>query len=193
VKRLGYCTGYSYLIEWVANGGQKTAVSITNAGAVTPAGTTVTASIVQNGGVFYNPLPGDMTRTYHTVPQVEVFVGGYPSLCSGNDTCDFQWLTSQTPTISSVVQSGMSVVITGTGFSTTLSSNNVTIGTIGSCVLSAATATSITCTINNAPSGNYSVEVNVYGKGLASASGNFTVSVPLQITSILPITGGAGE
>jgi len=70
VTRLGYCTGYSYLIEWVANGGQKTAISIANAGSVTPAGTTVTASIVQHGGVLYSPLPGDITRTYHTVPQV---------------------------------------------------------------------------------------------------------------------------
>ncbi len=70
VTRLRDCTGYSYLIEWVANGGQKTAISIANAGAVTPAGTVVVASIVQQGGVLYNPLPGDMTRTYHTVPQV---------------------------------------------------------------------------------------------------------------------------
>ncbi|CAF4425026.1 unnamed protein product, partial [Adineta steineri] len=110
VTRLGYCTGYSYLIEWIANGGQKTDISIANAGSVAPVGTTVTASVVQHGGVLYSPLPGDLTRTYHTVPQVEVFVGGYPSLCSDN-TCDFQWLSSQTPTISSVTQNGMSLTI----------------------------------------------------------------------------------
>ncbi len=67
------CTGYLYSIEWVANGGQKTAISIANTGSVTPVGTTVTASIVQQGGVLYSPLPGDMTRTYHTVPQVRIF------------------------------------------------------------------------------------------------------------------------
>ncbi len=67
------CTGYSYSIEWVANGGQHTAISITNAGSVTPNGTTVTASVVQQGGVLYSPLPGDMTRTYNTVPQVRIF------------------------------------------------------------------------------------------------------------------------
>jgi len=72
VTRLRDCTGYSYLVEWVANGGQKTAISITNTVTVTPAGTVVTASIVQQGGVLYNPLPGDMTRTYNTVPQVRI-------------------------------------------------------------------------------------------------------------------------
>ncbi|CAF4739680.1 unnamed protein product, partial [Rotaria magnacalcarata] len=59
-----------------------------------PAGTTVTPSIVQSGGVLFKPLSGDMTRTYQTNPQVEVFVGGYPSECIGTGTCDFQWLSS---------------------------------------------------------------------------------------------------
>ena len=122
-----------------------------------------------------------------------MIVGGYPSLCTGNNTCDFQWLVSQTPSISSVTQSGMSVMITGTGFSTTLSSNNVTIGTTGSCIVTAATTTSIACTISNAPSGIYTVGVNVDGKGLASTSGSITVTIPLQITSISPTQGGAGR
>ncbi|CAF1377186.1 unnamed protein product, partial [Adineta steineri] len=191
VTRLGYCTGYSYLIEWIANGGQKTDISITNAGSVAPVGTTVTASVVQHGGVLYSPLPGDLTCTYHTVPQVEVFVGGYPSLCSDN-TCDFQWLSSQTPTISSVTQNGMSLTITGTGFSTILSSNTVLIGTSGSCTVLSATTTSISCTISNAPSGIYTVGINVTGKGYALESTSFTVTIPLQITSISPSSGGAG-
>ena len=64
------CTGYSYTIEWVANGGAKTAISITNAGSVTPVGTTVNAVRVQPGGAVFKPLSGDMTRTYQTNPQV---------------------------------------------------------------------------------------------------------------------------
>jgi plastocyanin len=192
VTRTGYCTGYSYLIEWIANGGQKTDISIANASNVTPSGTTVTASVVQHGGVLYNPLPGDITRTYHTVPQVEVYVGGYPSLCSGNDTCDFQWLSSQTPSISTVTQNGMTLLIVGTGFSTTLTSNTVLIGTSALCTVTSATATSINCIIGNAPSGNYTVGVNVTDKGYASTSANFIITIPLQITSISPTEGGAG-
>ncbi|CAF0819146.1 unnamed protein product [Rotaria sp. Silwood1] len=192
VKRLGDCTGYSYIIEWITNGGQKSAISITNTGSVAPSGTTVTASRVQSGGVLFKPLSGDMTRTYQTNPQVEVLVGGYPSQCSGANTCDFQWLSSQTPTVSSIVQSSMTLTITGTGFSTTTSSNKVIIGTSGSCTVTSATTTSLVCTIASAPSGNYSVQVNVAGQGLASGTSSFTVNVPLQITSISPTQGGAG-
>jgi hypothetical protein len=71
VQRTGDCTGYSYTIEWVANGGEKPAISIANTGSVLPAGTTVVASVVQPGGVVYQPLSGDLTRTYQTNPQVE--------------------------------------------------------------------------------------------------------------------------
>ncbi len=69
VTRSRDCTGYLYTIEWVANGGQKPAISIANV-AVTPSNASVTASIVQQGGVLYSPLPGDMTRTYNINPQV---------------------------------------------------------------------------------------------------------------------------
>lgn len=72
VNRLHDCTGYSYTIEWIAKGGQKTPISITNSGSVSPSGTTVAASIVQSGGVLFKPLTGDMTRLYQTIPQVKM-------------------------------------------------------------------------------------------------------------------------
>ncbi len=124
--------------------------------------------------------------------KVEVLVGGYPSLCVGNSTCDFQWLTSQTPSISSIAQSGMTVAITGTGFSTIASENTVLIGSSGSCIVTAASTTSITCTIGNAPSGSYSLNANVIGKGLATNTASFSVNIPLQITSFSPNAGGGG-
>jgi hypothetical protein len=71
VQRLGDCTGYSYTIEWIANGGQKPSITITNPIGVTPAGTTVTATDVQSGGVLFQPLSGDLTRIYNTYPQVK--------------------------------------------------------------------------------------------------------------------------
>ncbi|CAF3637436.1 unnamed protein product [Rotaria sp. Silwood1] len=192
VKRLRDCTGYSYIIEWIANGGQKSTISITNTGSVLPAGTTVTASRVQSGGVLFKPLSGDMTRTYQTNPQVEVFVGGYPSQCLGTSTCDFQWLSSQTPSVSAVSQSSMTLTITGTGFSTTTTSNKVIIGTSGSCTVTSATTTQLVCIISMAPSGTYNIQINVDGKGLATGTSSFSVTIPLQVTSISPIQGGAG-
>lgn len=124
--------------------------------------------------------------------KVEVFVGGYPSKCSATTTCDFQWLSSQTPTVSSVSQTGMTLTISGTGFSTTASDNKVIIGTSGSCHVTTATTTQLVCTIDTAPFGNYSIQVNVDQKGLASGTSSSSVTIPLQVTSISPIQGGAG-
>lgn len=87
----------------------------------------------------------------------------------------------------------MVLTITGTGFSTTLGSNNVLIGSSVQCNVTSATSTSITCTIGNAPAGNYSVTVNIAGKGLASVSSAFLATIPLQITSFSPSQGGAGK
>ena len=121
-----------------------------------------------------------------------MFVGGYPSQCLGNNTCDFQWLSSQTPTVTSITQSGMTLTIAGTGFSTTASSNAVIIGTSGICTVTSATTTSLTCTIAAAPAGNYTVQVNVANKGLATGTSSFSVNIALQVTAIFPIQGGAG-
>jgi hypothetical protein len=128
----------------------------------------------------------------HDLLKVEVLVGGYPSQCVGNGTCDFQWLISQTPSISSIAQSGMTVTITGTGFSATPSENTVLIGLTGSCIVTAASTTSITCVIGNAPSGSYSLNVNVIGKGLATNTASFSINIPLQIISFSPNQGGGG-
>jgi hypothetical protein len=86
----------------------------------------------------------------------------------------------------------MTLTITGTGFSTTPSSNNVTIGISGTCDVTSASATSLTCTISAAPTGTYGVQVSVADKGLAIGTSGFSVTIPLQITSISPTTGGAG-
>ncbi|CAF4972156.1 unnamed protein product, partial [Rotaria socialis] len=59
VTRTGDCSGYSYTIEWITNSGQKSPISITNTASILPAGTTVTPSIVQSGGVLFKPLSGD--------------------------------------------------------------------------------------------------------------------------------------
>lgn len=134
-----------------------------------------------------------MTRTYHKNPQVEVFVGGYPSNCTSNDACDFQWLTSQTPSVTSITQNGMVLTIAGTGFSAAQSENTITIGTEGSCTASSASTVSLTCTVAAAPSGVYTVQIYVANKGIATGTSTLTVTIPLQITSFVPTEGGAGQ
>ena len=54
----------------------------------------------QDGGVFIEPIPGDMLRTAHTIPQVTVKVNNIPSRCDGD--CGFEWLQESTPTITAI-------------------------------------------------------------------------------------------
>jgi hypothetical protein len=70
IQRSGDCTGYSYTLEWLVNGGAKSLLTVTNTNALTPAGTTITISRVQGGGVLFKPLSGDLTRLHETLPQV---------------------------------------------------------------------------------------------------------------------------
>ena len=120
-------------------------------------------------------------------------VGEYPSLCSqqGNN-CEFQRSIINTPTISSVTQTGSSVTIQGTGFSSNFESNIISIGESGSCTVQSASATTLVCSIINAPSGQQSLQLNIAGKGLASTPTNYVVNVPLTITSFNPNGGDAG-
>lgn len=66
------------------------------------AGINAVGSIATNvdGGLYYDPLTGDMVSTVHSAPQVRLYINDVPTACSGD--CSFQWKTSATPTITSV-------------------------------------------------------------------------------------------
>lgn len=186
VQRLGNCTGYSYTIEWLVDGGAKELITVNR-----PEPDVITSRI-QSGGVLFRPLPGDLTRTYRTKSQVQVSVGGYVAHCIGTTTCDFQWLSSQTPTISSMIQVNNTLLINGSGFSLLPNLNRVTIGSTGICTTINATNTTLICTITSAPAGNHPVDINVMGKGRAISSERFNATVDLQINTISPLQGKAG-
>ena len=87
---------------------------------------------------------------------------------------------------------GTSISISGTGFSSTLDNNRVTIGRVD-CSVTAATTTSITCDVGNGPVGEHKVVVNINSKGAGSHSGgDVTFSYTADISSISPITGSLG-
>ncbi|CAF1212069.1 unnamed protein product [Rotaria sordida] len=194
VDSTGECAQYSYTIRWLTDTKQPL-IEIVNSSEMIPINTSITVRMVQSGGgnsLFYN-LPADMLRTWHTIPQVEVLVGGYSSYCSNTDNnCLFQWLIQQTPLIFAVNQNETIVTIDGIGFGSTLESNIVSIGESGSCNVTKINVTSIICTIVNAPSGPQSVQVNVVNKGFAQSNGSTTVIVQLSIISFQPTRGGAG-
>ena len=122
-----------------------------------------------------------------------MIVGGYSSYCSNfNNNCPFEFSLEETPIITSIVQVGTDLTISGTGFGSVRESNTVLIGDKGSCDITAANTTSITCTISNSPSGEQEVLVIVAGKGYAINNANTIVTVPLTIISFQPSEGPAG-
>lgn len=82
-----------------------------------------------------------------------------------------------------------SVVISGTGFSSNFSENNVIIGGV-ECLVTDSTTSSITCDVGNGPVGSYPILVNVDGKGYATGSVDFTYTS--DIASIDPPSGSLG-
>ncbi|CAF3272452.1 unnamed protein product [Rotaria sp. Silwood2] len=75
VARTGECAQYSYTIQWLANGEQPL-ISIANSSEVKPIDAPMTVLSIRHGStisVFYN-LPNDLLRTYHTTPQVRLFL-----------------------------------------------------------------------------------------------------------------------
>lgn len=53
-----------------------------------------------NGGLYYDPLTGDMVSTVHSDPQVRLYINDVPTACDGD--CSFQWESSSTPAVSGV-------------------------------------------------------------------------------------------
>ncbi|KAL4228553.1 Fibrocystin-L [Mactra antiquata] len=149
-----------------------------------------------DGGLYYDPLTGDMTSLVYDKPQVRTFINNVPALCA--DDCTFEWLSASTPTVTGVAPSsgtlaqGTSAVIGGTGFNTDPTQNYVTIAGI-SCSVTASTSTSITCSVGNGPVGDHKVEVNVAGKGIAKhSSGDVMFEYTARIDDVNPKTSSLG-
>uniref|UniRef100_A0A8C5H567 Fibrocystin-L-like n=1 Tax=Gouania willdenowi TaxID=441366 RepID=A0A8C5H567_GOUWI len=80
----------------------------------------VSSTETTKGGLLRPRLSGDFFRTPEPKPQVEVFINGIPSSCSGS--CSFEWSEDKTPVVTGVSPSegsdglGTLLTITGTGF-----------------------------------------------------------------------------
>ncbi|XP_069109427.1 fibrocystin-like [Argopecten irradians] len=127
---------------------------------------TATTSTIVDGHTIINPLNRGMLQTVHDKPQVTVTINDIPSRCTGD--CSYEWLPSSTPAVTNVTRTSVSpnttIDITGAGFSPLSENNNVTIGGVA-CVVTMANDSLIICDVSEVPSGEYSVTVEVNGKG----------------------------
>ncbi|KAI7789613.1 putative fibrocystin-L, partial [Triplophysa rosa] len=191
VHRNGDCRGYTWDIHWLTVPGNQPLLEI-NSSAVVGVNPSVTSHEIKQGGIFKHRITGDFLRIPTDKPQVEVFINGIPSWCSGD--CSFTWSESKTPTMTGVSptegSSGLATVlnITGSGFdggSVTVKTGDV------ECSVQEVSSTYITCRVGPASAGTHPVSLSFSGLGNAryqnGTSFNFTHL--LGVTSIYPTTG----
>ncbi|XP_068094022.1 fibrocystin-L-like isoform X1 [Hyperolius riggenbachi] len=188
----GDCKGSTWQFKFVTAAGYQPLLQI-NASAVTGVNAAVTASKAVSGGLFRQNLLGDLVRTMHTTPQVEVYINGIPSKCSGD--CGYSWDVHKTPVVSSLHTelsgSGQVLVITGTGFSDSVN-NDTTYVSIGNtrCAILNVTANEIRCLVQEASAGVFPVTVYIADAGFAVSSGaNLTFTYGISVYSITPTQG----
>ena len=121
-----------------------------------------------------------------------VDINGIPSDCSGS--CSFTWDSSLTPTLTSVSPTFGGyytlITLTGTGFSTNMAENVVTVG-VAACTVASATDTEITCTVGEGNPGDRPVSVLVTTKGAAEQASPVTFTYSFSVSGISPSSGSA--
>lgn len=60
---------------------------------------------VQDGGIVFKPIVDNMLRTVHSKPQITVSISNTMSKCAS--TCDYDWLSSQTPIVQTIDSSSL--------------------------------------------------------------------------------------
>jgi len=103
------------------------------------------------GNIFYEPIPFEMLKTFETKPQLIVNVGEnaeFPALCH-NMTCDFSYITPVGEITDFTWTAGTKTLnLVGTTFPAQADITSIEFAN-SECTITAATATSITCTLAN--------------------------------------------
>ncbi|XP_053349466.1 PKHD1 like 1, tandem duplicate 1 [Clarias gariepinus] len=184
------CKGYLWEIQWLTLPGNQPLLQIDDSGVV-GVNASVKAQVKQQGGLLKQSIMGDFLRVPTNKTQVQVFINGIPSMCSGD--CGFTWTQSETPIVTNIdpVQgasaSGTVLTIQGLGFA-----KNATVQ-IGNtqCLVLQVTNTSVTCSVGPQSAGLYPVTVNFPTLGNAGYIGGniFNFTYQMGVTSIAPTAG----
>ncbi|XP_040289774.1 fibrocystin-L-like [Bufo bufo] len=192
ISRYGNCRGYTSQIKFLTATGYQPLLQV-NDSKVTGVAAQVSAVKVTSGGLFRQHLFGDLVRTPNTKPQVEVYINGIPSKCSGN--CDYTWDVKQTPLIYSINTAvngeDAVLIINGTGFahSTANDTTYVTIGNL-TCTILTLNDNEIRCQVPKASAGTFPITVSIAERGFAvSYGGNMTFTYDIIVSSVTPSSG----
>nr|XP_014351910.1 PREDICTED: fibrocystin-L [Latimeria chalumnae] len=195
VSRSGSCAGYRWTIKWISQSGKQPLLQI-NSSNLNGVDVSMTIKVQKEGGLFNQHVLGDVLRTPNTKPQVEVFINGIPSKCSGD--CVYTWNLERTPFASGITPmqgsyaEGTILTISGSGFSNS-TANDMTLVSVGSvnCPTILVTESEITCKVGNASAGSSPVTVYIAEQGLAENFGNYTFNFTyqMQVSGVSPSSG----
>ncbi|XP_072104046.1 PKHD1 like 1, tandem duplicate 1 [Mobula birostris] len=193
----GSCSSYDWIVTWLNKVGNQRLLQVNDSN-VHGVDARITVTENKRGGQFSQRLIGDLFRTPHALPQVQVFINSIPSKCSGD--CGYRWTSAKTPVITGISPSrGSSVsgtVLTISGFRFTNSSKTDTTRILvggAKCPITGLTDTEMTCLIGPPNITVAPVTVYIAALGLAKHSGNqtFTFTYELEVAGISPSTGSA--
>ncbi|XP_061682368.1 PKHD1 like 1, tandem duplicate 1 [Syngnathoides biaculeatus] len=193
VKYAGTCRRPKWVVEWLTQPGDQPLLQVTGS-SLEGKDVVIWAKEKKKGGLMLRSLMGDYFRVWEMKPQVEVYINGIPSKCSGD--CGFQWSEDKTPTVSAISPSrgsiglGSLLTISGTGFSNENAS--VVVGE-AQCVVQQVSAERLVCQLGSAGAGTYPVWINFLSLGRPRFGGgsvlNFTYL--LIVSSFNPTSGSA--
>ncbi|TSK31508.1 Fibrocystin-L [Bagarius yarrelli] len=185
------CKGYAWEINWLTKAGKQPLLQIDDSGVV-GLNSSVKAQVKQQGGLLKRTIIGDSLRVPTDKNQVQVFINGIPSMCSGN--CGFTWTESKTPIVTGITPtqgaSDLATVLTISGSGFTDSDATVEIGDVQCSVLKLE-STSLTCQTGPSSAGLYPVTLRFHTLGIARYNdGNiFNFTYQMGVTSITPTAG----
>ncbi|XP_054461971.1 PKHD1 like 1, tandem duplicate 1 [Anoplopoma fimbria] len=191
VRRQGSCRHPKWRVEWLTRPGDQPLIQVVRS-SVVGQNAVVWAQEKKKGGLLTRSLTGDYFRVWEPKPQVEVYINGIPSKCSGD--CGYDWSEDKTPVVTGISPSqgsnglGTLLTVTGTGFS----SENASI-LVGKtrCLVEQITATTQVCRLGSASAGTYPVLVSFPSLGDSRWAGGhvFHFTYQLIVSSFSPLSG----
>ncbi|XP_039677098.1 fibrocystin-L-like [Perca fluviatilis] len=187
----GSCRRAKWTVKWLTKPGDQPLIQV-DGSSVVGNNAVVLALEKVKGGLLRRSMTGDFFRVWETKAQVEVYINGIPSKCSGD--CGFEWSDNKTPVVTGISPSqgsnglGTLLTVTGTGFG----SENASI-IVGKtrCLVEQITATTQVCRLGSASAGSYPVFIGFPSLGDSRSTGGniFHFTYQLIVSSFSPLSG----
>ena len=99
VIRTGDCANFDLKVTFDSLSGDLPQMTVTD-GDLTGIDPASSVSTNVDGGLYYDPLTGDMVSTVESKPQVRLYINDVPTRCFGD--CSFEWESSATPSVTNI-------------------------------------------------------------------------------------------